>query len=126
MSKTLILFTDNQSYYFDRIHAPDLTIRGLFYDHAELKNPVLKFLRKIKSPLTRLFYQDWYRHLADYEKIIVLDTAFLFDEKLRHIHGTAPEKCFSSGMLPCAEIQTDHISTKAGAEIIQRKCRIMP
>ena len=82
MSKTLILFTDNQSYYFDRIHAPDLTIRGLFYDHAELKNPVLKFLRKIKSPLTRLFYQDWYRHLADYEKIIVLDTAFLFDEKL--------------------------------------------
>lgn len=92
MSRTLVLFTDNQSYYFDRIHSSELTIRGLYYDHAELKNPVLKFLRKIKSPFTRLFYQDWYQHLKDYEKIIVLDTALLFDGRLLYnISRKAPD-----------------------------------
>lgn len=99
MNKTLILFTDNESYYFDRIHSPELTIRGLFYDHAELKNPALKALRKAKSGWTRLFYQDWYRQLGDYQKIIVLDTALLFDARLLdNIARKAPkaEKYFYS------------------------------
>ena len=82
MDKTLVLFTDNNSYYFDRIHSPELTIRGLFYDHAELKNPILMFLRKKGSRWTRLFYQDWYKRLDEYQKIIVLDTLFIFDVKL--------------------------------------------
>ncbi len=91
-NKTLVLFTDNNSYYFDRIHSPELTIRGLFYNHAELKNPFLKYLRKKGSNWTRLFYQDWYKHLNEYQKIIVLDTLYIFDVKLlENIARKAPD-----------------------------------
>ena len=91
MSRTLILFINNDYYYFDRIHSPELTIRGMFHNGAELKNPVLKYLRKKGSRWTCLFYQDWYRHLNEYDKIIVFDALYIFDVKiLENIARKAP------------------------------------
>ena len=46
MKKTLMICSNENAYYFDHVHIPGLSIRGLFKNHAEFNNPVLKFLRK--------------------------------------------------------------------------------
>ena len=82
MKKTLMICSNENAYYFDHVHIPGLSIRGLFKNHAEFNNPVLKFLRKAKSRWTCFFYQDWFKNIDSYEKIIVLDVAFSYDSQL--------------------------------------------
>ena len=82
MKKTLMICSNENAYYFDHAHIPGLSIRGLFKNHAEFNNPVLKFLRKAKSRWTCFFYQDWFENIDSYEKIIVLDVAFSYDSQL--------------------------------------------
>lgn len=82
MKKTLMICSNENAYYFDHVHIPGLSIRGLFKNHAEFNNPVLKFLRKAKSRWTCFFYQDWFENIDSYEKIIVLDVAFSYDSQL--------------------------------------------
>lgn len=84
MGKTLVLFTDKDAYYFSRIQNPDIDIDQIFDKEVFNKNPLLKLLRKIKSPLAHLFYRKWYANLKRYERVIVLDATFQFDETVLH------------------------------------------
>lgn len=92
MKNTLIIFKDNKSYYFDRINYPDLSIQGLFKEKYSLKSEPLRMLRNLRSGLTRFYYQDWFKNISKYERIIVLDTSFKFDIKLlQNISRKAPD-----------------------------------
>ena len=42
MKKTLMICSNENAYYFDHVHILGLSIRGLFKNHAEFNNPVLK------------------------------------------------------------------------------------
>lgn len=80
--RTLILYNNTSTYYFDRIKGYDLSIQAVYRDKNWIKNKFLTLLRKMNSNLTSLFYGDWYRHIDEYNKIIVLDTPFSYDYKL--------------------------------------------
>lgn len=80
--RTLVLYSNTSTYYFDRIKGFDLSIQAVYKNKKWIKNKFLSLLRKMNSNLTFLFYGDWYNHLNDYTKIIVLDTPFSYDHKL--------------------------------------------
>lgn len=46
MKKTLMICSNENAYYFDHVHIPGLSIRGLFKNHAEFNNPVSNFSEK--------------------------------------------------------------------------------
>lgn len=81
-TRTLVLYSNTSTYYFDRIKEFDLSIQAVYKNEKWMKNKFLSLLRKMNSNLTSLFYGDWYNHLDDYSKIIVLDTPFSYDHKL--------------------------------------------
>lgn len=82
MERTLVLYSNTSTYYFDRINGYDLSIQAVYRDKNWIRNKLLSLLRKLNSKLTFLFYGDWYKHLDDYDKIIVLDTPFSYDHRL--------------------------------------------
>lgn len=82
MKRVLILYNNTSTYFFDRINKGKIVIKNVFDNKNWMHNKFLCLLRKINSHFTYFFYGDWYRHLNDYEKIIVFDTPFLYDKKL--------------------------------------------
>lgn len=82
MKRTLVLYSNTSTYYFDRINGFELSIHAVYRDKNWMKNKFLSLLRKVNSSLTFLFYGDWYKHIDDYDKIIVLDTPFSYDHRL--------------------------------------------
>lgn len=90
-NRTLVLYSNTSTYYFDRINGFEISIQSVFRKENWMKNKFLSVLRKINSDLTYLFYGDWYKNLEEYDKIIVFDTPFSYDKKLlKNIAKKAP------------------------------------
>jgi len=84
LKKTLVLFTTKNAYYFDHLNIKNVDISGVFSTSTGCDNNFLKLVRKIKSPLTKKFYTEWYEEIKKYERIVVFDTAIQIDPKLLH------------------------------------------
>lgn len=82
VKKTLMLTPDADAYYFSRVAIPDVDICSVFPNSPDKHGAVLKFFRKINSPLSRVYYMDWYKHLGEYDKIIITDVALDYDCRL--------------------------------------------
>lgn len=80
--KTLILTADADAYYFNRIAIPNVDICSVFHDSPDKHSVILKFFRKINSPLTCLYYMNWFSHIREYSKIIITDVALDYDCRL--------------------------------------------
>ncbi|MDD4371674.1 MAG: hypothetical protein PHD56_11490 [Anaerostipes sp.] len=81
-NKVLVLFTTKKAYYFDRVDIKNVLISGLFDEKLGSNSFWLKVFRKLNSPLTKLFYEKWFKEIDSYDKIIVMDTILQYDANL--------------------------------------------
>lgn len=82
MEKTLILYHNTTSYYFENICSDQCSIHAVFRSEKWMTQKILRVFRKLSSSLTRIYYGDWYANLDSYSKVIVFDTPFSYDKKL--------------------------------------------
>lgn len=88
---TLLLVQSRDFYYFDRIDSQFRTVAPVFRNNSKIINTLCKFARKIKTPLTFLFYDNWYKTISTFDKIIVFDMSCALDDKLLYnIRMAAP------------------------------------
>lgn len=80
--KILVLTSDSDAYYFGSLAISNVDICSVFKDPPDKHPRFLKFFRKIKYPLTRLYYLDWYKQVKEYSKIIITDVVLDYDCKL--------------------------------------------
>ena len=80
--KTLVLVKSKDVYFFDKYVNKNIAIESVFRENSGINNSILKFLRKIKSKYTYIFYGDWYRNISSYSKIIVFDMSVYIDYRL--------------------------------------------
>lgn len=89
--KTLVLTADADAYYFGRIAIPNVEICSVFRDSPDKHGTILRFFRKINSLFTRFYYLEWYKHIGEYQKIIITDNVLALDRKLlENIRKKAP------------------------------------
>ena len=78
-NKNLILNNKINAFYFERFKSKSVDICSVSKMSSKVLNIIYKILKKLKLKQTRYFYDDWYKNLDKYEKIIILISALQDD-----------------------------------------------
>lgn len=90
-NKTLLLVPSRDLYYFDNVDSISCAVAPVFQKNNGWLDIFRKIVRKLNSPLTALFYGNWYKEISGFKKIIVFDTSYAMDINLLHnISRVAP------------------------------------
>ncbi|TPF78522.1 MULTISPECIES: hypothetical protein [unclassified Bifidobacterium] len=97
MERTLILVPNRSFYFFNQLELPNVVISPVFRLVHGASQIAWKSFRKLKLSASSLFYEDWYKDLRSFSKIIVFDMAAWLDNALmRNIskHKNSSARCY--------------------------------
>jgi len=79
---TLVIFRSKNEYFFDCLDIDGVDVKSIYKETGVIANYLIKVIKKLRLPLVRYFYDDWYSKLGQYNKVIVFDAALLTDRSL--------------------------------------------
>lgn len=82
MKKILMLYSDKESYFFNKINNDEIELCRVFKSEKWIKNKFLSIIRKYRLKYSKFFYDEWFTNLNHYEMIIVFDSPFNYDRCL--------------------------------------------
>ena len=77
--KALILNNKRNTFYFEKFESKEVDICSVSKTSSKVYTIIYKILKKLKLKQTRYFYDNWYKNLNKYEKIIILTSAIRDD-----------------------------------------------